>query len=230
MPPEDDADAWLGDLARIVADETRKAMTPFRKRFSILQKKTSDHDAGLIRLEELLGKSVAGLQQVHQSLTALEKTINATNERVAKLEGIFSSWDRLIQNIEQRQEDHSREMQTLTSAIDDLQTFDHSHDEEMRLMQRIIYGFGEGDDTRVIGLVGRMTYIERTSSEAVSRIDRFIEIETERKAQARQQRETALKIALTVFENSTVRWAIAIGGGALIGLEGSNIIQQLLGG
>ena len=65
------------------------------------------------------------------------------------------------------------------------------------------------------------------NSTLIERVSKWIENENSRVERQVKFRNTMLKLALPIFQNSLLRWVIIIGGGVILGSEGASIIEQV---
>lgn len=75
-----------------------------------------------------------------------------------------------LDRIEEDLSDYSDKIEALTNLVQsqiDLQT---ENDERMRMIVRDLYGFGNGDETRVLGLIGRMQRNEAITNDLAAKI------------------------------------------------------------
>lgn len=231
VPPMSSAEAFEGDLARIVADETRKQIAPLLTRIERVESSVKKHDDGLKRAEITLGRALKQLENMSASL----KQITQLVERTAMIEGTLGVWGDIMRQMKEAQDEHSEEMKALRNKHSELEGFDRDHDERYRLMHRAVFGYGgdKADDTRVLGSVGKTEQALSMAGDALKKVTDFIRLEEERRERALKQREAIVHLLSEAVKNPKDNLLgrvllAAMGGGGLLAI--AELVKAITGG
>lgn len=120
-----------------------------------------------------------------------------------------------LDRIEKDLDDYSDKIEALTKLVETQINLQEENDERIRLMIRDVYGYGTGDETRVIGLIGRQQRAEVMLTEVATKI---------------AFREKLIALIMPLLKSTAFRAALAaalgtIGGGGLLAL-----LSKLFGG
>lgn len=214
-------------LQRVVAEEIQKQLEPVNVRLDNVEQKVGNHETGLKSMEKLLGSMFLKLKRIREDTQKLPEVIAQT----AEMRGIVGNWDKIVKKVEEKNDE-------LEGRVVDLEVFDRDHDARYKLMLKEINGYGEGDDTRVLGVIGKTEVANRMAGDALSISKRaeqhildYIAREEKRKADMRQRWVNVFKIGLEVAKNPLVhRLILAITAGGSIGVAVIELLKLATGG
>lgn len=159
-------------------------------------------------------KDVPTKAQFNQFATQIMRSNRALNNAVQRMVGKMDGFTQMIDARNETVSDLKRQTERNSDFYEDLS-------DRMGQLVDAIYGSDLTAGDSLIEIVKR-------NAASIEIISKWVEKETERQKTQAKWRAKMISLGFTLLQNSTLRWLIALGGGAILGLEGHQILLDMI--